>query len=104
MTHGDHIRKARTAHGMTQRQLAGKLGVHDMAISRWERNAVEPSYEHRVAIAEVLGIDPGLLDVGPAPASVHLVERLDRIERWLQAIHEDCNIGHDPDTTRSNAS
>ena len=34
---GALIRKLRNENGMTQRMLAGKLGVSEQAVSKWER-------------------------------------------------------------------
>ena len=50
MRGGDLIREARRRAGLTQRELAGRLGTTQSAIARLERGATEPTYE-RVAEA-----------------------------------------------------
>lgn len=38
----EEIRALRKALGLTQRQLADKVGVHESAVSQWERGARKP--------------------------------------------------------------
>jgi len=37
------IKELRKKLGMTQQQLADKLGVDDLTVSRWERHVAKPS-------------------------------------------------------------
>ena len=100
-TLGERIAAGRKALGLTQRALADRLSVHELAVSRWETGRANPSHEHRLAVAELLGIDPRDLGVllqradaqtdPPAWAVAHhddliavldtLRERLDRLEK-----------------------
>jgi transcriptional regulator with XRE-family HTH domain len=52
---GERIREARG--DLTQRELADKLGLDPITVSRYERNATEPSRRRIRAIAEATGRD-----------------------------------------------
>ena len=43
MNLGQNIKKARKAAGVTQKELAERLGVYQKDISRWENNELIPS-------------------------------------------------------------
>ena len=47
---GNRLRKCRLAVGMTQQQLADKLNLSRSAISKYERNIVNPNIHRRVQI------------------------------------------------------
>src|SRR5687768_10824249 len=49
------LRAARVEAGLTQRQLADRLGVDQVMIVRWERGQVEPRVLAAVRLSEVLG-------------------------------------------------
>lgn len=53
-TLGERIRKARTARGLTQEQLAAKIGVLGNTVSRWERNVCPPRGAARKWLARKL--------------------------------------------------
>jgi transcriptional regulator with XRE-family HTH domain len=63
MTIGGRIRDARKAAGLTQRELAQKLGVRNTTVSKWESGAVRQiPTERLMALAGALGETPsGLL-------------------------------------------
>ena len=42
---------------MTQKQLAGKVGVTDVTISRYENGEREPSFTEFIKLCEVLGMN-----------------------------------------------
>lgn len=52
---GQQLRTARRAHGLTQGDLADRLGVTQPVISRWERGRSRPSPVQLVALQELLG-------------------------------------------------
>ncbi len=52
---GEKIRKARTAAGLTQAELAGKVGVTHSAVSYFESGKTDPSAGTLRDIARVLG-------------------------------------------------
>jgi len=51
------IRDARSAKGLSQYDLAEKLGVRNIAVSAWETGKNNPSPENMVALIEVLGLN-----------------------------------------------
>ncbi|MDF3004041.1 MAG: immR 1 [Oscillospiraceae bacterium] len=56
-TAGIIIRQARLACGMTQKQLAKRLGISDKAVSKWERGTGLPDVSLLLSLAEILDID-----------------------------------------------
>ena len=53
--------------GYTQEQFAARIGVDRATVSRWENNgrwSVEPHPMARLAIAQVLGVDPATIEFG----------------------------------------
>lgn len=53
---GDFIAKSRKAEGLTQAQLAEKVGVSDKAVSKWERGICMPEPASLKNVAEVLRV------------------------------------------------
>lgn len=53
---GSFIAVLRKANGLTQRELAEKLGVSDKAVSRWERDETAPDLYLIPVIAEIFGV------------------------------------------------
>lgn len=49
----------REARGLTQQQLADRLGTSDVTIARWEGNKRRPDLGALAALCEALGIGPG---------------------------------------------
>ncbi len=62
------IKEARKRMGLTQTELAKRLGVTFQHLSLWERGIVSPSYKNLVKIADVckVSLDWLLADRGPA--------------------------------------
>ena len=60
-TTGQLIKAARKKAGMTQAELASKLGVPYQSVSQWERDTRNPKYGTIKRIAAALGIDAVLL-------------------------------------------
>jgi DNA-binding XRE family transcriptional regulator len=54
MTPNAKLRKARLRAGLSQAQLAERLGVHQQHVSRWEVAGVIPNVPTAIAIARVL--------------------------------------------------
>lgn len=53
---GTFIRDMRTERGMTQQQLADRLGITDKAVSKWERNICCPDITLLRPLADALGV------------------------------------------------
>lgn len=60
MTGGAVIREARLRAGLSQADLATRIGRDRTQIARWERDAVSPSFDVVVQIAAVCGFDLSL--------------------------------------------
>lgn len=58
---GDKIKSLRITDGMTQQELADKLGISKVAISNWELNKGNPNYEALKKIAEIFGVSTDFL-------------------------------------------
>ena len=57
MSVGQHIRRVRLeVLGLTQRELAERLGIESVNVSRWERGVVEPRIRHVREIAGMAGL------------------------------------------------
>ena len=52
---GVRIRELRKDRGLSQVELADKLGVEQSTVSRWERNLVDPELKHIKPLASALG-------------------------------------------------
>lgn len=55
-TLGSMIAELRKQHGMTQLELAEKMGVTDKAVSKWERDLSCPDINSLPKLAETLGV------------------------------------------------
>ena len=91
---GDTIRVAREAHGLSQKQLADKIGVSQGAVNWWETGRANPKIDKVSALAETLDVPASLLvervgDVPLHPDAVELAVRAtlldDRTRRALLA-------------------
>lgn len=72
MTAGNLIREARRRAGLTQRELAERLGTTQSAIARLERGGTEPSYERVDEAVRACGLQlvPRILPADDADWSV----------------------------------
>lgn len=73
------IVKLRKANGLTQKELAGRLGVTDKAVSKWERALSCPDITLLPRLSEILGVTVSELlngerEAEPAPKAEVLVE------------------------------
>lgn len=76
---GSFIAELRKAKGLTQKQLADRLGVTDKAISKWERGMGYPDITLLTKLAACLGVTAsellnGARDLGSTPAADQIVE------------------------------
>ena len=68
-TMGEMIAENRKALGMTQLELAQKMGVTDKAVSKWERNLSCPDVSALPKLAEICGISvEELMQIKTVPA------------------------------------
>lgn len=56
-TLSQNLQRARAMKGLTQMELAIKIGTEPMQISKWERGKHRPSDERLLALARILGVD-----------------------------------------------
>ena len=55
---GEKIRRGRKAAGLTQRQLADRLGVSNTSVSNWEKDLSRPDADLIQALCAVLELQP----------------------------------------------
>jgi transcriptional regulator with XRE-family HTH domain len=67
MTSGLLIREARLLAGLSQGELGARVGKDRAQIARWERGAVEPSFETLRQLVRACGFE---LDVAIGPGEV----------------------------------
>jgi transcriptional regulator with XRE-family HTH domain len=76
---GDRLKRAREGAGITQEQLAERVGVDQVQVSKWERNDTMPRADRLAAIADGLGDVQALYWLltgdGKPPKGVALKER-----------------------------
>lgn len=56
MTAGAKIQALRKSKGLTQEELASKLGVSRQAVSRWELNEVLPETGNLIQLSKIFGV------------------------------------------------
>ena len=61
MAFKDRLIRARRNAGLTQAQIAERLGVSDKAVSGWERGMSPPRFQRLSALANILGTTTGYL-------------------------------------------
>jgi len=88
---GTHIRRARVEQGLTQRQLADKVGVTQAQVSNWERGKFKPDEAQLAKIEQVLSI------VRPGPKKQdhndsELLEASRAFGRWLERTRNEAGL------------
>jgi transcriptional regulator with XRE-family HTH domain len=93
---GDHIRARRLDLKLLQKQVADRIGVHEMTITGWEGNATVPEVRYVPAIIQFLGYNP-------FPAASSLPERLATARRALGLSQRKMaqKLGVDPATIKN---
>jgi transcriptional regulator with XRE-family HTH domain len=65
----DRIRRWRESQGITQAEMARRVGVHPSAVCKWESGEQDPLLGNLEKVAEVLGVKLHvLLGTAPEPA------------------------------------
>jgi DNA-binding XRE family transcriptional regulator len=67
---GDRVRAARESVGMTQDELARRLGITRPAVSSWEAGSTKPRLDKIDKLADLLGTTPHYLLNGDGPQRV----------------------------------
>ena len=75
---GALIARLRKEKGMTQQELADRLGVTDKAVSKWERGLACPDIASLPQVAEILGVNVDELLSGLRSESPHPFRELSR--------------------------
>ena len=88
MTLGSRIRSARRAAGLTQEQLAEKIGVSRQAVQAWEAKGQPPKFENLAPLAKALGVSLSQLTEEAAAPNVRAVEPSDELPSDVVAIPE----------------
>lgn len=82
------LKKARTAQGLTQKQVADYIGVSKQTITAYEAGTREPDLMKLVLLAEVLKTTPDFL-LGREKAPAQNEQELSEIDLQLLALPED---------------
>lgn len=53
---GENLLKLRLESGLTQEELAGRIGISNRAVSKWENGASKPSAKHLISLSEALKV------------------------------------------------
>ena len=61
MSLGERIRARRRELGLSQKELAHRLGVTPQAVSRWEKDLAVPTLPTFSCIVEILGVSADFL-------------------------------------------
>lgn len=91
---GEKIKQLRIESGFTQKDLADKLFVTAQAVSRWEKNEVEPSLETLTKIAKIFNVTVANL-LGEESETVvvekEVVKEVYKPQKPVLAVCEECN-------------
>ena len=68
MTLGQRIRERREALGLSQEQVAEKMGVSRQAVGKWESDDARPSTDNLLRLAALLVVEVQELASGETPA------------------------------------
>ena len=58
---GEKIRKLRKQKNFSQEDLAGKLNVHSVTVSKWENGTMQPRTQNIKEMAEIFGVPSSYL-------------------------------------------
>jgi transcriptional regulator with XRE-family HTH domain len=84
-TTGQRLRRFRKKVGLSQRELATRMGVTTGAISQWELDLVNVLGKHLVKASAILGVSPGDILSGEGNVPLHKLD-LSRVEAALAAL------------------
>lgn len=85
---GSNIRMVRNAMGISQTELANRVGSDKSAISRYENGTQRPSLETLMRVADALGVD--LIDILKGKLPPLLEKVVSKFEPdWMQVLNID---------------
>lgn len=84
-TIGDRIREERESAGLTQLELANKIGITPQAVSQYERGIKNPKITTIYKFADAIGVSPSKLFDG---VKIEEVEKLERFY-WVKIQYDD---------------
>jgi len=91
-TLGKAIRVQRTRLGLSQQELAHRIGVSQAAVGQWERDLAVPRGKRLNSLAQIFGMDPEkLIELTEIPASEPELEELQpqrMLPPTVKAVHE----------------
>lgn len=56
-----HMKAERAKLGLTAKEVAGAIGVHENALLRWENGKSEPLGENLISLSRLYGVSPEYL-------------------------------------------
>ncbi len=80
---GELIREARKEKGLTQKDIAGKLGITDRAVSKWERGICAPDIAYIGELADILGLTVSELIAGERMEKAPMAETENAIRETI---------------------
>ena len=78
MSIGDNIRTVRKLQGLTQKELARRLGISPVGVAQWENGLRNPKHETIKRIASALGVSVTVLYGLPAKETADQQEALEK--------------------------
>jgi transcriptional regulator with XRE-family HTH domain len=71
---GEHLLKFRKSLGMTQRELAKRLGVTPQAVGQWESGGMDVPIKRIPQLEDILGIKIELEDINQKPFNTDFIK------------------------------
>lgn len=103
ITAGKRLKLARRRNGLSQRELASRLGKSVRTIQRYEKDALELSPEAAAQLAQILGTTPGYLlgydgdlvqfkSLADVMAFLFRLEQAEGVQFKVETTHNSCSI------------
>ena len=87
MTFGEKLKKARHQCGLTQQQLAERVGMQRRAILQYENKRIYPRTRNTyIKLAQALGVDPAYLMSGEVPDAPSGRQTADRLVAEIRGL------------------
>ncbi len=95
-TQGERIKKLRKSKGVTQRELAQRLGISEQAVSKWEKNLSNPSTKNLLQIAKIFNVSITYFYQSEESQSKKLTR-----EKGMSSLRELYKIGRGPSSSHT---